>query len=83
DASYIKLREVRLGYTFGKDLIANLPFEAINLALIARNPAMIWQEAPDGIDPSEISRGSQSISWYESGQLPSVRSYGVNLNITF
>lgn len=83
DASYIKLREVRLGYTFGKDLMANLPFESVNLALIARNPAMIWQKAPDGIDPSEISRGGQSISWYESGQLASVRSYGINLNITF
>ncbi|MFD1096743.1 SusC/RagA family TonB-linked outer membrane protein [Salegentibacter chungangensis] len=83
DASYIKLREVRLGYTFGKNLLNNLPFDAVNLALIARNPAMIWQEAPDGIDPSEISRGGQSISWYESGQLASVRSYGLNLNITF
>ncbi|MGM0932220.1 MAG: SusC/RagA family TonB-linked outer membrane protein [Bacteroidota bacterium] len=83
DASYIKLRELRLGYTFGENLMSNLPFDTVNLALIARNPAMIWQEAPDGIDPSEISTGSQSISWYESGQLATVRSYGINLNITF
>ena len=83
DASYVKLREVRLGYNFGQSLIERLPFEAVNVALIARNPVMIWQEAPEGIDPSEISTGSQSISWYESGQLRSVRSIGVNLNITF
>ncbi|WP_339654242.1 SusC/RagA family TonB-linked outer membrane protein [uncultured Salegentibacter sp.] len=83
DASYIKLREVRLGYTFGPGLMENLPFEAVNLAFIARNPAMLWQNAPEGIDPSEISTGSQDISWYESGQLISVRSYGLNLNITF
>ena len=83
DASYVKLREVRLGYTFGENIMQNLPFQSINLAFIARNPLMIWQEAPDGIDPSEVSTGSQSISWYESGQLNSVKSYGINLNIIF
>ena len=83
DASYIKLREVRLGYTLSENLLKSLPFKSVGIALIARNPAMIWQNAPKGIDPSEISTGSQSISWYESGQLVSVRSYGINLNVTF
>ncbi|SFC52655.1 TonB-linked outer membrane protein, SusC/RagA family [Zunongwangia mangrovi] len=83
DASYIKLSEVRFGYTFGTKTMEMLPFDSVNIALIARNPAMIWQNAPDGIDPSAISTGSQSISWYESGQLATVRSYGINLNITF
>lgn len=83
DASYIKLRELRVGYTFDKSALGNLPIQNIGIALIARNPAMIWQKAPKGLDPSELSTGSQSVSWYESGQLPTVRSYGVNLNITF
>ena len=83
DASYIKLREVRLGYTLDKAMLNWLPFARVNLALIARNPAMLWQKAPKGIDPSEVSTGSQAISWYESGQSNTVRSYGVNLNITF
>ncbi|MDX1602728.1 MAG: SusC/RagA family TonB-linked outer membrane protein [Salinimicrobium sediminis] len=83
DASYIKMKELRLGYTFTKDILGNFPVENVQLAVIAQNPFMIWQEAPDGIDPSAISTGSQSISWYESGQLPSVRSIGVDLNITF
>lgn len=83
DASYVKLREVRLGYTLDKDVLENFPAESIKLAFIAQNPLMIWQEAPDGIDPSAISTGAQSISWYESGQLPTVRSFGIDLNITF
>lgn len=74
DASYVKLRELRLGYIFDKEALGSLPVESIGLAVIAQNPLMIWQNAPDGIDPSSISTGSQSISWYESGQLPSVRS---------
>lgn len=83
DASYIKLREIRLGYTFPKAKLGRLPFSAVTVALIARNPAMIWQKAPKGLDPSELSTGSQSISWYESGQANTVRSYGINLNINF
>lgn len=83
DASYVKLREVRVQYDFQDRLMDRLPFKTMSLAVFARNPMMIWQKAPTGIDPSEISTGSQSISWFESGQLPSVRSLGVNLNITF
>ena len=83
DASYVKLREIRLGYSFDKKALGSLPFQKVSLALIARNPAMIWQKAPKGLDPSELSSGSQSIGWYESGQTNTVRSYGINLNVTF
>lgn len=83
DASYVKLREVRLGYTFDRSNWSRLPFQKIGLALTARNPVMLYQKAPKGIDPSEVSTGSQSLSWYESGQINTVRSYGVNLNVTF
>ncbi len=79
DASYVRLSEVRIGYTFNKVL----PFKSLDLAFIMRNPLMIWQEAPDGINPADVSTGGQSISWYESGQLPTVKSYGINLNINF
>ena len=83
EASYVKLREVRLGYSFSKNLLGKLPFNSVNLAFIARNPAMIWQKAPKGVDPSENSAGAQSISWFESGQANTVRSYGVNLSLNF
>lgn len=83
DASYIKLREVKLGYTLPKKMLGNLPINTVTIALIARNPAMLWQEAPKGLDPSELSTGGQSIGWYESGQANTVRSYGINLNINF
>ena len=83
DASYIKLREVRLGYTFQKAKLGKLPFKSVTVALIARNPLMIWQNAPKGLDPTELSTGSQAISWYESGTTNTVRSFGLNLNFNF
>ncbi len=83
DASYIKLREVSLGYTFDQNQLGKTPFKSIRIAAIARNPWMIWQKAPKGIDPSELSAGSANISWIEKGELQTVRSYGFNLSVKF
>ncbi|WP_339752352.1 SusC/RagA family TonB-linked outer membrane protein [Algoriphagus aquimarinus] len=83
DASYIRLREVSLSYNFNKSQFANLPVENVKVALVGRNLGMLFQNAPKGINPAELSTGSQAIGWYESGQLPSVRSFGFNLNVTF
>jgi TonB-linked SusC/RagA family outer membrane protein len=83
DASYVKLREVSIGYTFEKTLLDKTPFKAAKLAFIARNPRMLWQKAPKGLEPSELSYGSGSISWLEKGEFQTVRSYGVSLNLTF
>ncbi|WP_343532374.1 SusC/RagA family TonB-linked outer membrane protein [Pedobacter sp.] len=83
DASYIKLREVSLGYTLPNKILAKTPFSSFRIAAIARNPLMIWQDAPKGVDPSELSSGSASISWIEKGELQTVRSFGFNLSVKF
>jgi len=83
DASYLKMREISLGYNFDPATLKKLPFKSLKVALIARNPFMIWQKAPKGLDPSELSSGSSDISWIEKGELQTVRSYGINLNLTF
>jgi hypothetical protein len=83
DASYVRLREVRLGYSFTKAKIGKLPFNSATLSLIARNPLMIYQKAPEGLNPAELANGSEAVSWLETGQLITVRSYGVSLNIKF
>lgn len=83
DASYVRLREVSIGYNFDGNVLKKTPFKSAKLAFISRNPFMIWQKAPKGLDPSELSSGSASISWIEKGALQRVRSLGVNLNLTF
>jgi hypothetical protein len=83
DASYIKLREVSLGFIVDKEILSKTPFRTAKIALIARNPLMIWQKAPKGLEPSELSYGSGSISWLEKGEFQTVRSYGVSLNLSF
>lgn len=83
DASYIKMREINFGYTFFKEKYASLPVKSINIAFICRNPFMIYQKAPKGLNPDQLATGASSLNWLETGQLATVRSYGLNLNIGF
>jgi len=82
DASYIKLREASLGFNLGNGILNRTPFKGARFSLIARNPLMIWQKAPKGLEPSELSYGSGSISWLEKGEFQTVRSFGISLNLS-
>jgi hypothetical protein len=80
DASYVKLREVRLGYNLPSKFINKTPFKNITVAVIARNAWLIHTKAK-GIDPSEISSGANAVGWTEGGTLPGVRSIGFDIRI--
>lgn len=79
DASYIKLREVTLGYTLPKlvDLI-----ESIRISVYGRNLA-VWGLDNKGIDPETVVGGSGNIQGLEGGIIPATRSFGFNLRINF
>ncbi len=79
DASYIKLREIRLGYTIKK--IGNFPIKDINLSIVGRNLALLYANAPH-IDP-ESSFSNTNLQGLEFGQLPSARSLGFNISFKF
>ncbi|MCC6461384.1 MAG: SusC/RagA family TonB-linked outer membrane protein [Saprospiraceae bacterium] len=82
DASFVKLREVRLGYTLPNRLLGKSSLRDINLSLVGRNLAL-WTKVPH-IDPETSSTsGGTVIPGVESVALPSTRSWGVNLNFRF
>jgi TonB-linked SusC/RagA family outer membrane protein len=83
DASYVKLSEVSLGYDISSDLLGSLPVRSAGISLYVNNPVMIWQAAPQGLDPSALSSGSTDLTWFESGQLNSTRTFGMKLNLVF
>jgi TonB-linked SusC/RagA family outer membrane protein len=78
-ADYIKLREVKLGYTF--DTKDWGPITGMNVAVYGRNLA-IWGRDLQHIDP-EFTTSAGNIQGIEGGQLPGLRSYGVNLTFSF
>ena len=77
DATYVKLREVTLGYNLPSKLVSRFKAQRASISLIARNPWLVYSKIK-GIDPSE-SAGN----WIEGGQLPGTRTIGLNLRITF
>jgi outer membrane receptor protein involved in Fe transport len=79
DASYVKLREVRVAYAFTK--LGNLPIKKLNVALVGRNLAILSSTIPH-VDP-ETSFNSGNAQGLEFGQLPSARSLGFNINMEF
>lgn len=81
DASYIKLRTIRLNYNFSKNLIERINLKSASLGFYANNVWLISSEIP-WIDPSELEK-IDDINWAENGQLPMSRTIGFNLNLTF
>lgn len=78
DASYVKLREMRIGYTL-PNTVAGI-FRNVTLSLVGRNLAILHKNIPH-LDP-EASLSSGNIQGIEGAQLPSVRSIGFNLNFS-
>jgi len=81
DASYIKLRDITLGYDLPKSLIGQV-FQGVRISAFARN-LFAWNLSNKGIDPENTSYGSGNIQGLEGGSLPSTRTYGVNVNFKF
>ncbi|MBO9561299.1 MAG: SusC/RagA family TonB-linked outer membrane protein [Niastella sp.] len=80
DASYVKLREVRLGYSIPKKVLEHLKVvKNANFGVILSNALLIWANSKKyGIDPSELE-----VFWREGGQLSQTRQIGVNLRVGF
>ncbi len=77
---FIKLREVRIDYTFNKKTLSRLKLQKASIGIYGRD-LLILSRWP-GFDPefgtlsgADINRG------FEIGQFPSTRSFGVNLTI--
>ena len=81
DASYIKLRDVTLGYDLPKSVIGNA-LQSVRVSVFGRN-LLAWNLAFDGIDPENTSYGSDNIQGMEGGSLPSTRTFGFNVNFKF
>lgn len=81
DRSFVKLREVKIGYNFPKKMYSKLPFQNINFSVVGRNLAL-WTEN-DQFDPeTAASTGQGLVGGFENLSLPTTRSVGFNLSIT-
>ncbi|WP_445722093.1 SusC/RagA family TonB-linked outer membrane protein [Flavobacterium sp.] len=80
DASYVKLREMTLGYTFGKKALGNT-FQELYLGISGNNLWIIHKNLPDA-DP-EAGLSSGNLQGFQSGPLPTTRTFAFNLKVKF
>ncbi|MDR1272914.1 MAG: SusC/RagA family TonB-linked outer membrane protein [Odoribacteraceae bacterium] len=80
DASHVKLREARLAYRLPASLLERLSLVDGVVSLVGRN-LLLWTKVPN-IDP-EVSSYDGQLQGIETMSLPSLRSYGLSLHITF
>lgn len=79
DATYIKLRELRLGYRLPQSVISVLGFSGGSVAVVGRNLAL-WAPNIDNIDP-ETAFDASNVQGIEFGQFPSARSLGFSVTL--
>ncbi|MEC5148201.1 SusC/RagA family TonB-linked outer membrane protein [Chitinophaga sp. 212800010-3] len=82
DASYIYLREAKFGYNLPDSWYRKIGAQAARISLYGRNLWLIKSNAPN-VDPSNILNSASNVQGIEGGALPSLRSFGVNLNVSF
>lgn len=79
DLSFVKLRELSLGYNIPVQKIGMLSkvFTTASVSVVGRNLWLISSNVED-FDPSEVAS-----AFGENGQFPSFRSYGFNVKLGF
>lgn len=82
DASFVKLRELQVGFNFPAQVLRKTPFKAATLSIVGRNLA-VWSKVPH-VDPEVMSySGGTALPGIEYMSIPSSRSFGVNLSLKF
>jgi len=82
DASFVKLRQVSLGYSFPKRFLDKTPIQNLRVSLVGRNLWVINKNI-DNVDPESTystNAGAQGLEYFA---MPVTRTYGFNINVGF
>ena len=83
DASYVKLKEISLGYNIPKNWLRKIGFiQSMRISAVGRNVAILHQKTPKGIDPEATSSMGIQQGLERGFNLPT-SSYGFDFKITF
>ena len=82
DASYVKLRQISIGYTLPKKFIENSVVKSLKVSIVGRNLLILHKNTPH-IDPETGFSSSNGNQGQEFGQYPSSRNIGFNINMRF
>ena len=82
DGSYIRLKNLALGYNFPKNLIKKWGLESLRLSCNIQN--LLTLTKYDGYDPEiGISTQSPNVMGLDNARYPSPTTYSFGLNVSF
>ncbi len=81
DASFIKLRQISLEYSLPPKILTKTPFTNLAVSFVGRNIAVLYKNV-DNVDPEYgyTDSAAQGLDYFG---LPTTRTYGFNLRVTF
>ena len=87
DASYLKLRQLRLGYSVPSSVLDGTFVRSADVSILGNNLLLLYSNIKHGgLDPSEIEGNGVIAGEFrqvEGGQLPPSRSVGLNVKLNF
>jgi TonB-linked SusC/RagA family outer membrane protein len=84
DGSYISLREVMLSYNFSPSFLENTPIAGITITALGRNLMYLEEHMQDmGVSPESAPNTSSSYAGIEMITMPTTRTWGFNVKLTF
>lgn len=81
DGSFVKLREVVLGYDLPQSFTSRIKLRGASVSLIGRNLLLLHSNIPH-VDPETAFGADIASQGFEFGALPSTKSWGINLRLT-
>ncbi|MHA7942389.1 SusC/RagA family TonB-linked outer membrane protein [Formosa sp. 3Alg 14/1] len=83
DATYVKLRQISIGYSLDRDLVNKIGLSGVDFSVFARNIALLYSRN-ENFDPEVANKGaSQSSQGSEFAAPPSARNIGLRVKIDF
>ena len=81
-ATFLKLRQLSIGYSFPSRWLKHSPLKELSLNLVGRNLWM-WTKGQNHVDPEAISYEGQSVTpGVEEMSYPTTRSLGFSIHVT-
>lgn len=81
DATNLRLRELSIGYNIPSKFLSKTFIRRAKISFVGRNLWMIHSKVK-GFDP-EAGYSTGNAQGFEYGSMPTLRSFGFNLNVTF
>lgn len=79
DGSFVRIRQLSLGYELPQKLLESGPFTNVSVTLFANNP-VLWTKY-SGVDPETSLAGPANGQGLDYFNNPGTKSYGIRLNV--